>query len=111
MDAPGFNLDKVTTPVRLVALSRSSVVEQWEWYVGLSDQDRPVDYVMLPDADHIVFKPYERQVVQQGLVDWFCFWLKGEEDPDPAKTVQFKRWRELRKFQDAENANSVVAAH
>jgi len=21
----------------------------------------------------------------QGNVDWFCFWLKSEEDPDPAK--------------------------
>jgi len=35
-------------------------------------------------------------VSQQGNVDWFCFWLKGEEDPDPTKAEQYKRWRELR---------------
>jgi hypothetical protein len=29
------------------------------------------------------------------LVDWFRFWLKNEEDPDPAKAEQYKRWREL----------------
>jgi hypothetical protein len=47
-------------------------------------------------------KPRERLVAQQGLVDWFLFWLKDEEDPDPAKAEQYARWRELRKMQ-AEN--------
>jgi len=28
---------------------------------------------------------------QQGNVDWFRFWLKGEEDPDPAKAEQYAR--------------------
>jgi hypothetical protein len=37
---------------------------------------------------------------QEGKVDWFCFWLKGEEDPDPEKAEQYKRWRELRKLQE-----------
>ena len=27
------------------------------------------------------------------------FWLKDEEDPDPAKAEQYKRWHELRKLQ------------
>jgi len=36
---------------------------------------------------------------QQGNVDWFCFWLKGEEDPAPAKVEQYARWRDLRKLQ------------
>jgi hypothetical protein len=39
-------------------------------------------------------------------VDWFCFWLKGEEDPDPDKAEQYKRWRELRKLQ----SNNKVGA-
>jgi hypothetical protein len=38
-------------------------------------------------------------ISQQGNVDWFCFWIKGEEDPDPAKAEQYARWRELRKLQ------------
>ncbi len=33
---------------------------------------------------------------QQGAVDWFAFWLKGEADPDPAKAAQYTRWRALR---------------
>ena len=37
-------------------------------------------------------------VAQQGLVDWFRFWLKGEEDSNPVKAPQYARWRELRKL-------------
>jgi len=40
-------------------------------------------------------------------VDWFCFWLKGEEDPDPAKAEQYKRWRELRKLHEASAAGQT----
>jgi len=65
-----------------------------------------VDFILLPDADHHLVKPWERMVSQQGAVDWFRFWLKDEEDPDPAKAEQYKRWRELRKLQEA-NTKSV----
>jgi len=34
-------------------------------------------------------------------VDWFRFWLKGEEDPDPAKAGQYTRWRKMRDQQIA----------
>jgi len=42
-------------------------------------------------------------------VDWFCFWLKGEEDPGPAKAEQYKRWRELKQMQK-ENDDKAKAA-
>ncbi len=97
-NSPGFNLDKVETPVRLVALGKSSALGPlWEWYVGLSLQKKPVDFVMIPNATHIYGNVSERMLKQQGLVDWFTFWLKGEEDPNPAKTEQYTRWRELRR--------------
>jgi len=37
---------------------------------------------------------------QGGTVDWFRFWLKSEEDPEPAKAEQYIRWRELRKLHE-----------
>ena len=46
-------------------------------------------------------KSWDRVVSQEGTLDWFCFWLKREEDPDPAKADQYGRWRELRKLQEA----------
>ncbi len=58
------------------------------------------------DGVHVLEKPWDRMASQQTNVDWFCFWLKGEEDPDPAKVEQYKRWRELRKLQ-AENERAA----
>jgi hypothetical protein len=40
-ESPGFNLDKVRAPVRLLALSRGSALDMWEWYAGLSLQKNP----------------------------------------------------------------------
>jgi dipeptidyl aminopeptidase/acylaminoacyl peptidase len=97
--SPGFQVDKVRTPLRIQALSPFSVMGEWEWFSALSLLRKPVEMVYLPEAEHILEKPWERMVSQQGDVGWFCFWLKGEEDPDPTKAEQYKRWRELRKVQ------------
>ncbi len=102
--SPGFNLHKVQTPIRLEALGPASVLFEWEWFAGLSRLGKPVELIFQPGADHIIEKPWERLVSQQGNVDWFSFWLKGEEDPDPAKKEQYKRWRELRKLHEANQA-------
>jgi hypothetical protein len=55
---------------------------------------------LMGEGTHILEKPLDRMVSQQGNVDWFCFWLRREEDPDPAEAEQYKRWRELRKLQE-----------
>jgi dipeptidyl aminopeptidase/acylaminoacyl peptidase len=96
-NSPEFNLQTVFTPVRLVGLGESDgVLDEWEWFSVLSYLHRPVEFILLPEASHQVVKPRERLVAQQGLVDWFAFWLKGEEDADPAKDPQYARWRDLR---------------
>ena len=62
---------------------------------------RPVELAYMPEGAHILEKPRDRMVSQQGNVDWFCFWLKNEEDPDPTKVEQYVRWRKLRNLVDA----------
>jgi len=100
-ESPNFNLDKVRTPVRLVALGSDTVIEGWEWYAALRLQNKPVDFIEIPGAEHLLQQPWHRRIAMQGLVDWFCFWLKDEEDPAEAKAAQYTRWRELRKNQQA----------
>jgi len=102
-DAPGFNLDRVKSPIRIMEHGRAGALEQWEWFSGLRLLHRPVEMVLLPNAgsgEHLLKKPYERLISAQGAVDWFCFWLKGEEDPDAAKAEQYTRWRELKRLQE-----------
>lgn len=104
-ESPGFNLDKIRTPIRLETHARllgddsgGGVLSQWEWFIGLSRLNKPVELIVLPDASHMVAMPHERIVSQQGAVDWFRFWLQGYERPTPDDADQYTRWRKLREL-------------
>jgi hypothetical protein len=94
--SPSFLMDKIETPLRIQTLYPGSLLSDWPWYSGLSRLGKPVEMIFIPEGTHVLEKPWDRMISQQGNVEWFCFWLKGEEDPDPAKAEQYKRWRELR---------------
>lgn len=94
--SPGFNVDKITAPLLVVAEGRSSLLFMWEPYAGLRYLHKPVDLVMLNTDAHVLANPAVRLASQGGSVDWFRFWLKDEEDSDPAKAEQYARWRQLR---------------
>jgi dipeptidyl aminopeptidase/acylaminoacyl peptidase len=100
--SPEFNLDRITAPLLVVALNRTSVPTVWEPYAGLRALNKPVDLLVLPNGTHLLSNPRERLVSQGSTVDWFRFWLQGYEDPDPEKAEQYRRWRRLRALQ-AEN--------
>jgi len=93
--SPAFLMDRIEAPLRIQTLYPASLLSDWHWYSGLSRLGRPVEMIYIPEGTHILEKPWDRMISQQGNVDWFCFWLKGEEDPDPTKAEQYKRWREL----------------
>jgi dipeptidyl aminopeptidase/acylaminoacyl peptidase len=96
--SPSFNLQKVETPVGLLALrDGGSVLSMWEWFNGLRELNKPVELAYLPGAAHIIKQPWHRYTAQQSFIDWFLFWLKGEEDGTPSKTSQYAHWRNLRR--------------
>jgi hypothetical protein len=103
--SPGFNLDKITAALLVGARGGSSLLYMWEPYAGLRYLHKPVDLIMLNTDEHVLTNPAMRMVSQGGSVDWFRFWLKDEEDSDPAKAEQYARWRELRKLQREYDAN------
>lgn len=61
-----------------------------------------MELVWLPDANHWPLRPKERMTAQEGAVDWFVFWLRGVEDPDPEKASQYVRWRALEALRPAD---------
>ncbi len=65
---------------------------------------KPLEVFVYPDERHEKVWPSHRYAIYQRNADWLNFWLKGEEDPDPAKAEQYSRWRELRKQQEAATA-------
>ena len=104
--SPGFNLNRIEVPVRIVSVRPEFCLVDWEWFAALTRLRRAVEMVVLQDGDHILQKPWERIVSQQGNVDWFDFWLNGHEDPDAGKVEQYAHWRELRKLQQQNEKNS-----
>jgi hypothetical protein len=95
-NSPGFNLDKVNAPVRLEYYGWGGFLGGWQTFSGLSLLKKPVDFVWLPYGTHLLVKPWERLVSQQGNVDWFNFWLNGVNDSDPSKAAEYERWEQLR---------------
>jgi len=106
-ESPAFLMDRIETPLRIQTLGPDSVLADWHWYTGLSLLGKPVEMVYIPEGVHILEKPWERLISQQGNLEWFCFWIKGEEDPDPAKAEQYERWRELRKLQEKSQGSTT----
>jgi hypothetical protein len=94
--SPGFNLDRIDAPVRIEEYAYGSLLGGWEWYSGLSFREKPVELIWIPFGTHLLVKPWERLVSQQGNVDWFAYWLQGQSDQDPAKREQYRRWDALR---------------
>jgi len=102
--SPEFNMNKVQTPLQVVALGRTGVLWMWEPYAVLHYLNKPADLTVMSSDQHELTNPAARMASQGGSVDWFRFWLKDEEDPDPAKAEQYARWRNLRKLQQANEA-------
>jgi dipeptidyl aminopeptidase/acylaminoacyl peptidase len=94
--SPDFNMDKVTTPLLVVANGPEQLPEMWEPYAVLRYCQKPVDLIVLRGGTHILTNPAERMISQGGSVDWFRFWLQGYEDPNPGKTDEYNRWRKMR---------------
>jgi dipeptidyl aminopeptidase/acylaminoacyl peptidase len=112
-----FNLDKIHTPLLMEQMGYGihydkveapplSLAVSFEVFSGLNRLNKPVELYYYPNEDHTPEHPQARLATMQRNVDWFRFWLKGEEDPDPAKAEQYKRWRELRKLQQQNEKNS-----
>ena len=107
----GLNADKVTAPI-LIQVSDNEAQRSRFNYVYLQEASKPVEKYVFRDEHHIKWHPRNKKAVAVRAVDWMKFWLKGEEDYDPAKADQYKRWRELRKLHEANLAvkNSAPVA-
>jgi dipeptidyl aminopeptidase/acylaminoacyl peptidase len=105
--SPGFNIQRVTTPLLITAENPLVALYDWEWFAMLRRLGKPVEMILMEDGEHILEKPWERIVSQQGNVDWFAFWLKDEQDPDPGKAAQYTRWKAMREGLTASSSSGA----
>jgi hypothetical protein len=96
-NSPGFNVDRVDTPLRMTPLGNpGSLLSDWEWFVLLKRMDKPVELAMIEHGTHTLVKSWDRMVVNGGNVDWFDFWLNGRQDPAAEKADQYARWEKMK---------------
>jgi len=114
LNAPVFNVERIHTPLQLQLTNSSegnaNLLWQWEMFSRLRALDKPVEYYVAPDVwrgSHTLQNPRQVLALQNRALDWWCFWLKGEERPGPGKDEQYKSWRELRKLHMADLAERV----
>jgi hypothetical protein len=103
--SPEFRMHKVTTPLLVVGVGQAGMLSEWGAYSTLWHMDKPVDLIELKEGTHPLTNPAQRLVSQGSTVDWMCFWLLGEEDPDPAKKERYARWQRLRELQEQSSPN------
>ncbi len=67
----------------------------------MTELRKPADLMLIKmNNQHVLTNPADRIASQGGTDDWMRFWLQNYEDPDPAKSEQYERWRRLRRMQE-----------
>lgn len=67
-----------------------------ELMARLSNSATPFEAYVFAQEPHIKVQPRHKLAVYERNLDWFRYWLRGYEDPDPAKAGQYARWRTMR---------------
>lgn len=106
--APELNADRIDVPV-LNNDPDSEFLADLALYTSLRELGKPVELFIYPNELHVVNQPRHRYQIYERNLDWFRFWLKSEESPDPAKGEQYHRWRLLRQLQQKAQLNERAA--
>lgn len=90
-----YNVDRVRTPI-LMQLPDREYLGALTGYSALKDAGVPAELVVYPNEFHVKTQPAHRAAVYRRNIDWMRFWLMGQEDADPLKDDQYRRWRALK---------------
>ncbi len=97
--SPAWNVERFRTPLLLTRTSPRMELAGWELFSRLRYLHKPVEYYFIPDLEHGshgLQNPTQILALQGRALDWWCYWLKDEHDPDPRKAQQYARWDALR---------------
>ncbi|MEJ0038023.1 MAG: hypothetical protein WDO68_18430 [Gammaproteobacteria bacterium] len=94
-------LKRIRTPKLFEPHGVSSLVSLGSMADRMRALGRPVEILYFDTASHSTTRPRHRLRSLNAHLDWWRFWLKGEEDKDPAKAGQYAQWRKLREARSA----------
>lgn len=102
---PSLNTDCIDAALRIETYG-PWVLNNWDIHALMRRQYKPVEMIVIPGGAHALSRPSERMLSLQGNVDWYRFWLKGEERREPILqgetterlAAQYARWRQMREL-------------
>lgn len=108
---PSLHTDCIRSALRIESYG-PWVLNNWDIYALLRRQYKPAEMVVIPGGSHSLSQPSERMVSLQGNVDWYRFWLQGQERSQPAwegesaqsLQTQYARWRQMRELHERDAA-------
>ncbi|PBJ81953.1 dipeptidyl aminopeptidase [Lysobacteraceae bacterium NML93-0399] len=92
--APELNLERIDAPI-LMQMPEQEYLWALDYAIPLIREKR-ADVYAFPHEAHFKFQPRHLLAANQRNLDWFRFWLLGEEDADPDKHAQYEVWRSMR---------------
>lgn len=92
--SPAMNVDRIRAAV-LMQMPEQEFRPTIELISRLSNSTTPFELRVFANEPHILVQPRHRLAAYVRNLDWFRFWLQDVEDPDPAKTEQYERWRRM----------------
>ncbi|MCC4594057.1 Atxe2 family lasso peptide isopeptidase [Xanthomonas campestris pv. phormiicola] len=92
--SPDMNLRRMRIPL-LMQMPEQEYMHTLDFAIPLI-RERRADLYVFPNEPHQKFQPRHKLAVYERNLDWFVFWLMGEQDPAPAKTAQYAHWRAMR---------------
>jgi dipeptidyl aminopeptidase/acylaminoacyl peptidase len=102
------NAARIDVPLLMQLNDDDGYVMALEAFESLREYGKPVEMYVFPHEYHVKWQPIHRLAIYRRNIDWFDFWLRGVEDPDPAKAAQYRRWRRLR---ERRAANTLAQPH
>jgi len=102
--SPSDNLDRLRFPL-LMQFSEQEYLVAAEYFAPLINSGAPAEVYVFPHEPHYKVQPRHRLAVYRRNLDWFRFWLMGEDAGPGVREAQFARWRALRKRRASEVRN------
>lgn len=93
--ALSLNASKLKIPL-LMQLSDDEYLLALEAFEALREYRAPTELFVFPGEHHVKWQPVHRLAIYNRNLDWFNFWLRCREDPDPSKKAQYQRWEAMR---------------
>jgi hypothetical protein len=96
---PPFSIERITAAVQMQFYSGHGAIDGWEILSRMRYLNMPCESYIIPNAEpynHGIQNPRQCFASIERALDWWRFWLKGEEDVTSAKESQYLQWRRLR---------------